>query len=529
MKLDPGLVQIVARVDSESSLLAEVADWLKSQTDADRCHILLPTGRNALVIRASTTHPDLADRLKMGKGVGLAGAVFESGETLVVSTGLAQHEINKKVTDLEEDEFDSAIATILETSESKIGVAYLTRKSSWPIKKAEQKRIEDAAEQAAQVITIYRAGYSAGSQSDHLGLLSEVSKTLSSSPYLEEILQLLVNTTAQRFNYLVVTVRLLNETRTELILRATQATNRAYQRKRAIKLGESIAGRAIDLQKPIIVEDVQTNPDYIGHDLAEAQGLRSMVCVPLIVQSRPVGVMSCYTGELHHFSSDEIAALETLAKQAALSIEHAKLQVRSSLLQEMHHRVKNNLQQVASLLRLQMRQSHYKSLEHALNDTLGRIQAISSVHELLSRDDLDHVSLLHIAETLVLHQQQSFISPEKKISFSVRGDEVHLNTNQATQVALIINELIQNAVEHGFESATEGEIHITVEDHSDEIALWVSNNGEPVPQGFDPVEGGKLGLQIIRSLSGGLRGSFKIENKLGWTVCEVRFSRQAAE
>ena len=200
---------------------------------------------------------------------------------------------------------------------------------------------------------------------------------------------MLVNLTAQQFNYRVCTVRLLDESRGELVLRATQAPAKAYQRKRAIKLGESIAGRAIDENKPQIVRDVQDSVDYIGHDLAVEQGLRSMICIPLMLQDRPVGVLSCYTSELHEFGPDEIKALETLAKQAAFSIEHAKLQVRSTLMQEMHHRVKNNLQQIASLLRLQMRMSRYTSLEEALNDTLSRILAIATVHDLLSRDDLD--------------------------------------------------------------------------------------------------------------------------------------------
>ncbi|MEZ5162422.1 MAG: GAF domain-containing protein [Fimbriimonadaceae bacterium] len=95
-------------------------------------------------------------------------------------------------------------------------------------------------------------------------------------------------------------------------------------------MGESIAGQAIEKNQPIYVKDVQSDPDYIGHDLAEQQGLHSMICVPLTIQGRPVGVMSCYSGETRAFTDDEVAALETIAKQAAVSIEHAKLQVRNS-------------------------------------------------------------------------------------------------------------------------------------------------------------------------------------------------------
>jgi len=313
------------------------------------------------------------------------------------------------------------------------------------------------------------------------------------------------------------------------VLRATQAQAKAYQRKRAIKLGESIAGRAIAENRPIIVRDVRIEEDYIGHDLAVEQGLRSMVCVPLTLQNKPVGVLSCYTAEVRDFLPDEIKALETLAKTAAVSIEHAKLQVRNTLMQEMHHRVKNNLQQVASLLRLQMRHSNYKSLEEALNDCLGRILAIASVHDLLSREDLDHVGIRSIADTLVHHQKSSLMLPNRQIQFQVRGSDVTLNMSQATQLALVLNELIQNAMEHGFKQTQSGEIHINVEEKDDEVSIWVSNSGDSLPEGFDPTAASNLGLKIVDNLARSLGGKYKMSDVLGWTVSEVKFPKVTGE
>lgn len=226
---------------------------------------------------------------------------------------------------------------------------------------------------------------------------------------------------------------------------------------------------------------------------------------------------------------DEIKALETLAKQAAVSIEHAKLQVRNTLMQEMHHRVKNNLQQIASLLRLQMRHGRYKTLEEALDDCLSRILAIAAVHDLLSREDLDHVGIRSIAETLVQHQQSSFILPDRKIKFQVRGEDIGLNMNQATQMALVLNELIQNAVEHGFKVTPQGEIHITVERDDEEVKVWVSNSGDCLPEGFDPSLVSNLGLKIVDNLARALGGRFKMSDSLGWTVAEVKFPRASGE
>ena len=218
-----------------------------------------------------------------------------------------------------------------------------------------------------------------------------------------------------------------------------------------------------------------------------------------------------------------------MAKQAAVSIEHAKLAVRNTLMQEMHHRVKNNLQQVASLLRLQMRHSNYKSLEEALNDCLGRILAIAGVHDLLSREDLDHVGIRSIAETLVHHQQSSLMLPDRQIQFEVRGVDVTLNMTQATQLALVLNELIQNAMEHGFKVTQNGDIHINVEEKDEEISVWVSNSGDSLPDGFDPSQVSNLGLKIVDNLARALGGRFKMSNVLGWTVSEVKFPKGSSE
>lgn len=522
------LISVITASQTEDQLLTEAAQFIANAMNCDSCDILLVSKGGGLTLRASTHSPELAGLLQLAPNVGIAGHVYSSDGVVNVPCDLNLEEKHRAVLGAHEDLFQSAAGIAIPSESGPQGVIYLQRMAPWEITETESESLSNLASQLGVGLRIYRAAYDAGAQTSRLDVLSEATRTLSDSPYLEETLQSLVNLTAGRFNYKVVTVRLLDEKSGELRLRATQATNKAYQQKGAINLGQSIAGRAINENRTVIVHDVQTDGEYLGHDLAVEQGLRSMICVPLMIQSRPVGVISCYTGEVRDFADDEVNALETLAKQAAISIEHSRLQVRHTLMQEMHHRVKNNLQQVAALLRLQMRQGGYKSTQEALDDSLNRILAISSVHELLSRDDLDHVSVKSLAEMLGQHQQTSFVLPGKHISFGVRGDEVFLNTNQATQVALILNEMIQNAVEHGFNQKSEGEIHINVEDMEPQIGIWVSNDGDPLPKNFDPASG-KLGMQIMRSLVAALGGKLVIEDRLGWTVCQVIFTRQTGE
>jgi len=170
--------------------------------------------------------------------------------------------------------------------------------------------------------------------------------------------------------------------------------------------------------------------------------------------------------------------------------------------------VKNNLQQVASLLRLQMRHSSYNTLEEALNDCLSRILAIAAVHDLLSRDDLDHVGIRSIAENLVHHHQSSLILPDRHIGFEVRGSDVKLAISQATQMALVLNEADPERDRACFKVTPNGEIHINVEEHEEDISVWVSNSGDSLPDGFDPTVVSHLGLKIVDNFGAGVGRAF---------------------
>ena len=513
---------------NEEQLMQAAAQLGKDLTKWGACDILVAGPKGGLVLVGSTHSPEYALRFRLGPGRGTASRAYRSKEVVIVKSGLQEDPDYTKHPGIPEPKYDAAYVAPILGTDGPLGVFFLRHLEAWEPTPGELSWLEAFVAEIAFGLQLFQRGYNEGSSGDRLGAVSEVSTSIASSPYLEEILQLLVNLTAQRFNYKVVTVRLLDAKREELVLRATQATNKAYQRKEAIKLGESIAGRVIKENRTIIVPNVQNDDDYIGHDLAVEQGLRSMICVPLTIHDRPLGVMTCYTGKTRTFGRDEVAALETLAQQAAISIEHARLQVRNTLMQEMHHRVKNNLQQIASLLRLQQRQSHYKSLEEAIEDSLSRILAIAAVHELLSREDLDHVSIKSIAESLVQNQQQSFLLPNKRIEFRVDGYDCYLNTTQATQISLIINELLLNAIEHGFKKTDEGKIVVSVAQDGEFVGLEVMNTGDRLDPDFD-IKKGQLGLQIIRSLSMALGGEFTMSDREGRTVAAIRFKRATAE
>ena len=247
----------MAHAESEEGFLSEAAWAAKNAVEAEACDIFTPGDRENLLLRASTCMPELVNHLKLGIGVGVTGKVFARGDPMFVGRGLTQHPDYVKYPGMDDLPWESAALIPMRTGGEALGICLFRRTGSWRFTPALRAKCLQLGRTLTGCLAGYKSAYNAGAHTNRLGALSEVSKTISTSPYVEEILQLLVNLTAQQFNYKVCTVRLLDERSNELVLRATQAPAKAYQRKRAIKLGESIAGRALAENRPIIVPSVR--------------------------------------------------------------------------------------------------------------------------------------------------------------------------------------------------------------------------------------------------------------------------------
>lgn len=164
--------------------------------------------------------------------------------------------------------------------------------------------------------------------------LSKVANLITSGLYLEELLRLVVNVTAEVMNLKISSLMLLDPDRKKLTIRATQSVSEDYNKKPSIKLGEGIAGIAARDNKLIYSPDVRKDPGYINRDIAKKEGLCSLASVPLTVKGRVIGVLNCYTSKKHKFTKDELSLLTALANQAAIAIENAELDLRAKSAEE---------------------------------------------------------------------------------------------------------------------------------------------------------------------------------------------------
>ena len=164
--------------------------------------------------------------------------------------------------------------------------------------------------------------------------LSKISKVIVSDMYLEDILKLIVNVTAEMMDSKICSLMLIDDKTKQLVIRATQSMSDAYNKKLPLKIGEGIAGKAAKENKSIIVKDIAKEKEYKHKDIAKKENLASLLCVPLSVKNRVIGVINCYTSKPHDFTETEVAILTSIANQAAVAIENTELAIKSKLAKE---------------------------------------------------------------------------------------------------------------------------------------------------------------------------------------------------
>ncbi|RJO63648.1 MAG: GAF domain-containing protein [Candidatus Omnitrophota bacterium] len=177
-------------------------------------------------------------------------------------------------------------------------------------------------------------GLKSGLFEEQIKALFKISKAITSDLYLEDILRLIVTVTAEALGSNICSLMLLDEKNSELVVRATQSVSDEYNKKPPLKIGEGIAGKVVKENRPIAVKDIQSEKEYKHKDIAKKEGLRSLLCVPLAVKNKVIGVINCYTPTPHEFTETEIEVLTTIANQAAVAIENTELLVKSQVIQE---------------------------------------------------------------------------------------------------------------------------------------------------------------------------------------------------
>jgi two-component sensor histidine kinase len=174
---------------------------------------------------------------------------------------------------------------------------------------------------------------------------------------------------------------------------------------------------------------------------------------------------------------------------------------KDATIREIHHRVKNNLQTISSLLRLQARRLESPEAKAAVAESVRRIRTIALVHETLSREPGDDVAFVEIVRPLLRLVEESLQSPERPMRFMVIGDGGRLAATVVTPLSVVLTELLQNAVDHGFpEGDGGGNVAVRLQVEDSELLISVIDDGRGIPEGFKLADAKGLGLSIVRTL-----------------------------
>jgi len=256
----------------------------------------------------------------------------------------------------------------------------------------------------------------------------------------------------------------------------------------------------------------------------------SVAVSPLIYKGAVTGLLKIWSQKEGVFGRRESSILQAVAEHLAIAVanarlfeaEHARTLELEALGREMQHRIKNNLQTIAGLLSISSREGEQST--RALERCMGQIGAISTVHSLLTpRRMASGVRLkkllTEIAETAVAAAGRS-----DEVSVTIEGRDRKLSPDIAVALAVVANELISNAVEHGFADRRAGEMRIRTTVEPTRTVVELSDNGIGLPKGFKSHRKAKSGLGLVSSLvEHGLHGKFTISATDSGTLAHIEF------
>jgi len=507
-------LDVITRVTSDVMGVASCSIYLREKNGGSRLVLKATTGlaRDAIGIA----------RLEAGEG--LTGWTVTHGRPVAVTDVLLDPRF-KLIPETHEEGLRSLLAVPLAVQGRVIGAMNVQTAEPHQFSTEEVELLSMIGNLAAGALEKAMLYDRMRQQIRELEGLIEVSRTIVSPLYLDDMLGVVAQMAARVMEVRSVALHLLDEASGKLALRAAHNTSAAARERQSFDIGEGLVGEVARQARPLPVPDVRQDPRYLNRKLAEAEGLVSFLGVPLVVRQRIVGVLSCYTDSPHEFTPKETDLFSMLANQTALAIENARLVISTAVVREMHHRVKNNLQSVAMLLRLQMGSSKDEGTRGILAGAMARILTIAAVHETMSEQGLSLVDVRQVLERVAA--SATLLVAGKEIRIEVEGESLALPSRMATSLALAVGEFVQNAVKHAFQGRDQGHIRILVVPGPQTCEVLVLDNGIGTAGTRSERKG--LGIELVQTLvSHDLKGQFELSSNEAGTRAVVRFPTPTA-
>jgi len=491
----------------------------------DSCTIyLLDPDSDTLRLRASTGLSRRAlGRATLQVGEGMTGYAVQANRPVYAAA--AQEDPHfKQVVEAEETSYRSLLAVPLVIESQPIGALNVQTRATRQFSPDEIEVLSLVGDLAAGALAKAQLYDKQRRQIEELRALAQISEVVTSPQYLDDILDVVTEMAAQAMGAAVCSIFLLDESGEMLLLRSAKRTSSSYRPRPPLHVGEGVIGQVVLTGKTAYIPDVRVDEQYLRAELAREEGLVSLLAVPLSVRERNIGVLNCYTNEVVHFTEEQLRLFVTLANQTALAIENARLVTNAAVVREMHHRIKNNLQTVAMLMQLQIPDAERLDTRQVLETNIHRIRSIAAVHESLSEQGFRLVDVKDVLERITQATAGSMLRPDQDVGIEVIGESLPLPSRAATALTLVVNELVQNALEHAFVDRAVGRVEVSLGRSPDELIVLVRDNGRGLPPNLKY----GLGLELTTTLiTDDLHGGFKFNTPAGGgTEVSIRLPRE---
>jgi two-component sensor histidine kinase len=312
-------------------------------------------------------------------------------------------------------------------------------------------------------------------------------------------------------------------------------------------LPESLLHTVIRTRESVILDDASAQNPFSEDEYIRQKHARSILCLPLVKQAKLIGVLYLENNLTPHvFTPARLAVLKLLASQAAISLDNARLytdlrlenserkraeeqlqaslEEKEALLKEVHHRVKNNLQLINSLLSLQAARIAEPAVAELFAESRNRVRSMALVHEnLYWAGNFAGISMATHIQNLCAHLTRAYGMNSQRVELAIRIGDVELDLDRAVPCGLIVNELVSNALKHAFPDSRAGRVRIELQPLGDkQHVLVVGDDGVGLPPDLDYHRADSLGLQLVDDLTQQLHGNIMV-NREGGTTFTITF------
>jgi len=478
--------------------------------------------------------------LKIGEGV--TGWVAKTGKPLLVS------DVSREPKYIQVDKsIRSELAVPLLSKGKPIGVINVDSTVKNAFSRTDLELLANLATYTAQIIQNARLFAEARKEAEKLSSLFSIGQILISSIDLEEILNKVTREATKLTNTRLCSLMFFDEKKGELVIRSVYGGSRKYIQKPNLPVKKSLLGQVVLRRQPLQVLDVKRHAAYLYPELAEEEGLSSLLSVPILFQERMIGVLSVYSDQLRHFSQEEIDVLSALASLSGIAIENAKLygrmidaeeylrkQERLAVLgevaAEIAHEIRNPLAVIKMLTDSWLDKSGNALPQIIMKDVeviTGKIRNMERiVDQVLSMGRSGEISLIPTDLQQLLEENLSFMR------FRLAQQKIHLETDFETQIPemLLDKGLMSQAVLNIILNAIEampngGKLKILLRRSLDKVLIQFQDTGVGIPEEhlnklfhpfFTSKKGGTgLGLAIVLRIVENHSGGIHVQSEVG--------------